>query len=106
MAHNPPLQDHSFSPGPNRVVASEDLSVPTAPSVEDTGDGDGTESPYHPFNEHFGHHNGGSPDTSQPDGDGADNGYSPIYGENPIFSQDWQSWRQLPVRCYYADSII
>ncbi|KAJ5187966.1 Transcription factor [Penicillium cf. griseofulvum] len=79
-----PLEDRSFSPAPERVVASEDLPVrsgrgPTAPSVEDTGDG--TETPYHPFNEHFSHHNGGSTGTSQPDGDVADKCYSPIYGD-------------------------
>ncbi|CAI7635463.1 Transcription factor [Penicillium manginii] len=79
-----PLEDRGFSLGPERLVASEDLSVrsgrsPTAPSVEDTGDG--TETPYHPFNEHFSHHNGDSTGTSQPDGDVVDKCYSPIYGD-------------------------
>jgi hypothetical protein len=86
-----PLEDRGFSLGPERLVASEDLSVrsgrsPTAPSVEDTGDG--TETPYHPFNEHFSHHNGDSTGTSQPDGDVVDKCYSPIYGENQRSSWD------------------
>ncbi|KAJ5158890.1 Transcription factor [Penicillium coprophilum] len=97
-----PLEDRSFSPGPERVVASEDLPVrtgwsPTAPSVEDTGDG--TDTPYHPFNEHFSHHNGGSTGTSQPDGDVADKCYSPIYGENQISTWDQGILAPVTVRC-------
>jgi hypothetical protein len=84
-----PKGGHSFSPGPERLVASENLSVrngqsPTAPSADDTGDG--TETPYHPFNEHFSHGNGGGTSTSQTEGEGADECYSPIYGENQISS--------------------
>jgi len=102
------LEDRSFSPGPERVVASEDLSVrstrsPTDPSVENTADG--TETPYHPFNEHFSHHNGGSTDTSQADGDVADKCYSPIYGEDQIFNWDWGILAPVTVR-YDADSIM
>lgn len=85
-----PLEGRSFPLGPERLVAPEDLSVrsghsPTAPLVDDTGDG--TETPYHSFNEHFSHHNGGGDTgTSQPDGDVADKCYSPLYGENQTFS--------------------
>lgn len=84
-----PLEGHSFSPVAERLVASENPSVrneqsPTAPSDGDTGDG--TETPYHPFNEHFSHHNGGGTGTSQTDGEVADECYSPIYGENQISS--------------------
>lgn len=111
-AQNTLLEDRSFSPDPERVVASEpeDLSVPsrrspTAPSVEDTDTGDGTEAAYHPFNEHFSHHNGGSTDKSQPDGDVADKCYSPIYGENRIFNRDWGILAPPMVR-YDADSIM
>ncbi|EAW17083.1 Zn(II)2Cys6 transcription factor [Aspergillus fischeri NRRL 181] len=79
-----PLEGSSFPPGPERLGASEDLSVrsgqtPTALSIDETGDG--TETPYHPFNEHFSHHNGGGTGTSQPVGDTADKCYSPLYGD-------------------------
>ncbi|GKZ48713.1 hypothetical protein AbraIFM66951_000797 [Aspergillus brasiliensis] len=79
-----PLEGHSFPPGPERPIPSEDLSVPSrpnpaAPSVDDTGVGN--ETPYHPFNEHFSHGNGGDTDTSQPGGDATDKSYSPLYGD-------------------------
>ncbi|KAL4894187.1 fungal-specific transcription factor domain-containing protein [Aspergillus ambiguus] len=79
-----PLGDGSFPPGPERLVALKDVSVPsgpspTAPAVGDTGDG--IETPYRPFNEHFSHHNGGDTGASQPDGDATDKCYSPLYGD-------------------------
>ncbi|PGH11781.1 hypothetical protein AJ79_04682 [Helicocarpus griseus UAMH5409] len=79
-----PLEGPDFPLGPERLAATEDLSVrsgqsPASPLVDDTGDG--TETPYHPFNEHFSHHNGGDTGTSQPDGGVADKCYSPLYGD-------------------------
>jgi len=84
-----PLEDGSFPPGPERLVALEDLSAPSAPSPAAPAVGDGIhEAPYRPFNEHFSHHNGGG-DTGapQPDGDATeDRCYSPLYGENQTLS--------------------
>ncbi|KAL4754936.1 hypothetical protein BDW72DRAFT_200337 [Aspergillus terricola var. indicus] len=79
-----PLGGHTFSPGPKRIAASEDVSArsaqsPTAPSADDTGDG--TETPYHPFNEHFSHHSDGDTGTLHPEGDVVDKCYSPLYGD-------------------------
>ncbi|KAL4985589.1 fungal-specific transcription factor domain-containing protein [Aspergillus falconensis] len=84
MVQSTSLEDRGFPPGPERLVASEHLSVrsgqiPTAPSADDTGDG--AETPYHPFNEHFSHHIEGETATFQPDGDVADKRYSPLYGD-------------------------
>jgi hypothetical protein len=87
------VEGRSFPLGPERLVASEELPVrsgesPTSPLVDETGDG--TETPYRPFNEHFSHHNGGGTGTSQPGGDMADKCYSPLYGEYQTFESDIQ----------------
>ncbi|EAA66195.1 hypothetical protein AN1077.2 [Aspergillus nidulans FGSC A4] len=79
-----PLEGRSFSPRPERLVVSEDLSArrrqsPTAPSADETGYG--TETPYHPFNEHFSHHNEDETGTLQTQGDVIDTCYSPLYGD-------------------------
>ncbi|KAL3489566.1 fungal-specific transcription factor domain-containing protein [Aspergillus germanicus] len=78
------LEGRSFPAGSERLVALENLSVRsgqslTAPSADESGGG--TETPYHPFNEHFGHHNDGDASTLQPDGDVANRCYSPLYGD-------------------------
>lgn len=84
-----PLEGRSFSPGPERLVVSKNSSArrgqsPTAPSADDTGDG--TETPYHPFNEHFSHHNEDETGTLQTEGDVIDKCYSPLYGKNQTSS--------------------
>jgi hypothetical protein len=67
--------------------------------------GDGTETPYHPFNEHFGHYNEGDTGTLQPDGDVANRCYSPLYGKKWSFS--WNFVMFVPVMAYDdADSVI
>ncbi|KAL2844788.1 fungal-specific transcription factor domain-containing protein [Aspergillus pseudoustus] len=78
------LEGGSLLPGPEHLVASRDLSVrggqsPTAPLADDTRHDTGT--PYHPFSEHFGHHNEGDTGALQPDGDVANECYSPLYGD-------------------------
>ncbi|QRD87264.1 fungal-specific transcription factor [Aspergillus flavus] len=79
-----PLGDGGFPPGPERLVALKDLSVPsgrspTTPAVGDTGNS--IENSYRPFNEHFSHHNGGDTGASQLDGDATDECCSPLYGD-------------------------
>ncbi|KAF3395266.1 hypothetical protein DPV78_009079 [Talaromyces pinophilus] len=81
---SPPLGDGRFPPGPERLVAFKDLSVPsgpspTAPAVGDTGDS--IENSYRPFNEHFSHHHGGDTGASQLDGDATEKCCSPLYGD-------------------------
>lgn len=87
-----PLGDGGFPPGPERLVALKDLSVPsgrspTTPAVGDTGNS--IENSYRPFNEHFSHHNGGDTGASQLDGDATDECCSPLYGKNQTIS--WSS---------------
>ncbi|GLA72663.1 hypothetical protein AtubIFM55763_003545 [Aspergillus tubingensis] len=74
----------SFPPGPERLVALKEPSVPSgrspiAPAVGNTGDSIGNS--YSPFNEHFSHHNGGDTGASQLDGDATDECCSPLYGD-------------------------
>ncbi|PCG89844.1 Transcription factor [Penicillium occitanis (nom. inval.)] len=81
---SPSLGDGRFPPGPERLVALKDLSVPsgpspTAPAVGDTGDS--IENSYRPFNEHFSHHHGGDTGASQLDGDATEKCCSPLYGD-------------------------
>ena len=87
-----PLGDDSFPPGPERLVALKDLSGPSGPSTTSPAvgaTGDGIETPYRPFNEHFSHHYEGDTGASQLDGDATDKRCSPLYGENQTFS--WSS---------------
>jgi hypothetical protein len=102
------LGDNSFPAGSERFVGQENLSVRSghslsAPLADETGDG--TETPYHPLNEHFGHYDEGDTGTLQPDGDVANRCYSPLYGKKWSFS--WNFVMFVPVMAYDdADSVI
>lgn len=70
---------------PDNLVASEGRSArgghnPTAPLVDTIGDG--ADTPYQPFNEHFSHHGGeGDTDTPHNGEDVLESCYSPLYGD-------------------------